>query len=193
LTFKGVKPSFLASEPSSTYTLIGFWCKSMSKMFLITFFALLFLKNYKMLGFLWRALSLLLGCFMVLFFIILPTWATWKMGHHYWIIYMHESKWPLRRSFICPGPLSSIRRNHYMGPKLCLSIPSKWYPHHGPYEWNYPCLWPPFDLISLSWAQGQNVKVQALKSIMDLFRHKKFSGLHFGHKWFMHFGCANGV
>jgi hypothetical protein len=34
--------------------------------------------------------------------------------------------------------------------------------------------------------------VQALESIMDLFMHRDFLGLHFGHKWFMYFGCASG-
>jgi hypothetical protein len=27
---------------------------------------------------------------------------------------------------------------------------------------------------------------------MDPFRHRDSQGLHFGHKWLMHFGCANG-
>ncbi len=64
-----VKPSFLASKPSSTYTLIGSWCKSTSKTFLITFFELLFLKNYEMSGDFWQALSFLPSCFMVLIFL----------------------------------------------------------------------------------------------------------------------------
>jgi hypothetical protein len=34
--------------------------------------------------------------------------------------------------------------------------------------------------------------MQALESIKDPFKHKHSSRLHFGHKWFMHFGCANG-
>jgi len=27
---------------------------------------------------------------------------------------------------------------------------------------------------------------------MDPFRHKDYLGLHFGHKWLMHFWCVNG-
>jgi hypothetical protein len=34
--------------------------------------------------------------------------------------------------------------------------------------------------------------VQALESIGDFFKHRYSSGLHFGHRWLMHFGCANG-
>ncbi len=34
--------------------------------------------------------------------------------------------------------------------------------------------------------------MQALQSTGVLFRHKDSLGLHFGHKWFMHFGCASG-
>jgi len=34
--------------------------------------------------------------------------------------------------------------------------------------------------------------VQALESIRDFSRHKNSLGLHFGHRWFMHFGYANG-
>jgi hypothetical protein len=67
-----VKPSFLALKPSSTYTLIGSWCKSTSKMLLIVFLELLFLESYKMPKDFWQTLSPLPGCFMVfiLFFII---------------------------------------------------------------------------------------------------------------------------
>jgi hypothetical protein len=50
-----------------------------------------------------------------------------------------------------------------------------------------------FDQLSTQLALfGQGVKVQALKSIKDLSRHKDSLGLHFGHKWFTHFGFANG-
>jgi hypothetical protein len=35
------------------------------------------------------------------------------------------------------------------------------------------------------------IKMQVLKSIKDLFRHKDFLGLHFGHIWLTHFECAN--
>ncbi len=34
--------------------------------------------------------------------------------------------------------------------------------------------------------------MQALESIIILFKHKDSLGLHFGHKWFTHFKCANG-
>jgi hypothetical protein len=33
--------------------------------------------------------------------------------------------------------------------------------------------------------------VKILESFKDLFRHRDSLGLHFNHKWFMHFGCAN--
>jgi hypothetical protein len=35
--------------------------------------------------------------------------------------------------------------------------------------------------------------VQVLESIKDLFKHRDSLGLHFGHKWLMHFGCVNGL
>jgi hypothetical protein len=34
--------------------------------------------------------------------------------------------------------------------------------------------------------------VQALESIKDLSRHKDSLGLHIGHRWPSHFGCASG-
>jgi hypothetical protein len=34
--------------------------------------------------------------------------------------------------------------------------------------------------------------MQALESINDLSRHRNSLRLHLGHKWFMHFRCANG-
>jgi hypothetical protein len=34
--------------------------------------------------------------------------------------------------------------------------------------------------------------MQALKSISDISKHRDYLGLHFGHKWFMHFECASG-
>jgi hypothetical protein len=40
---------------------------------------------------------------------------------------------------------------------------------------------------------GLGVKMQALKSFKDLFKHRNSLGLHFGHRWFMHFGCAKGL
>jgi len=41
---------------------------------------------------------------------------------------------------------------------------------------------------------GLKVKVskcKLLESIMDIFQHKDSLGLHFGHRWLTHFGCAN--
>jgi hypothetical protein len=98
-----------------------------------------------------------------------------------------QGKVPPKRSLICLGPLLNTPWNHCMNPQLCLSIPSKQYTHHGPYERNCPYLWPPFDPINLSWALGQNVKVQALESIKDLFRHKNSLRLHFAHRRLTHF------
>jgi hypothetical protein len=147
-----MKPSLLASEPSLTYTLIGPWCMSMSKTLLITFLELLFLKNCVVTGGLWQALSFSLNWFMAFIFSLLLAWATCGGGHHYWIIFSHVVGWPFRRSFICFGPFSNSFRDHHMGPQLHLSILSRWYPHHGAFEWDYLCFWPSFDLISLSWA-----------------------------------------
>jgi len=105
---------------------------------------------------------------------------------------MHEIGWPPRRSFICFRPLSNSLKYHHAGLQLRLSILNGWYPHRGAYEWDYSCLWPPFDPISPSWAKGQHVKVQALESIRDLSKHKDSLRLHFGHRWLTHFGCASG-
>jgi hypothetical protein len=74
---------------------------------------------------------------------------------------------------------------------MCISILNWQYPHRGPYERDYPYFWPPFNPVSLSWAQGQGVKVQALESIKNLFMHINSSKLHFGHIWLTYFGCAN--
>ncbi len=49
-TLRGCETIFLASEPSSTYILIGLWCKLMLNMLLIMFFKLLFVKKCEMLG-----------------------------------------------------------------------------------------------------------------------------------------------
>jgi hypothetical protein len=38
---------------------------------------------------------------------------------------------------------------------------------------------------------GLKVKMSKCK-LWSLFRHKDFSRLHFGHRWFTHFGCASG-
>jgi hypothetical protein len=153
---------------------------------------MLFLENYEMLGVIWQTLSHLPSCFMCSFFSLLPAWATWRRGHHYWIIFKHKVKWTPWRSFIFPSPLSNIPKNHCASPKLCISIPSGRYPHCEPYEQNYPCFLSPFNPVNLSWAQCQIVKVQALESIKDFFKHKDSSRLHFGHRWLTHFGCANG-
>jgi hypothetical protein len=126
------------------------------------------------------------------FFSLFPTWVTCERGHYYWIIFKHEAWWPFKRSFICFGPLSSSFKDHHVGLHLHLSIPSGWYPHCGAYEWDYSHFWPPFDPNRPNWVEGQGVKVQALESIKDLPKHKVSLGLHFGHKWLAHFGCANG-
>jgi hypothetical protein len=108
----------------------------MSKTLLITFLELLFLESCQMLRVFWQTLSPSLGYFMVFILLLLPAWATWKRGHHYWVIFKHKARWPRRCIFICLGPLSSIPRNHYMSSHLCISIPNGRYPHCGLYEWN---------------------------------------------------------
>jgi hypothetical protein len=144
--------SFLVSHPSSTYNLIRLWCKSMSKTFLISFIFIYFLENSKMSGDLWWALSLLLGCFMMFIFLFISNMATWGGEHHYWVIFRHKARWPLKRALIHPDPLSRIPKNHCASPQLCLFILSGQYPHCGPYKWNYRYLWPPFNPIGLNWA-----------------------------------------
>ncbi len=62
---EALKPSLLAFKPSSTYTLIGLWCRSTLKIFLILFRKLLFLENYVRLGGLWQTLSPLSCCLFV--------------------------------------------------------------------------------------------------------------------------------
>jgi hypothetical protein len=53
-----------------------------------------------------------------------------------------------------------------------------------------------FDHLSIQLAlvgfKVKVLKVQTLKFIIDLSKHKFFLGLHFGPKWFTHFECANG-
>ncbi len=81
---EAMRPSFLAFEPFLTYTLIGPWCKSTLKMFLIAFLELLFLKNCVMSRGLWWSLSPLLGCFMVFIFLFITSmgsmWNGWFYG-----------------------------------------------------------------------------------------------------------------
>jgi hypothetical protein len=82
-----MRPSLLASELSSTYTLIGPWCRSMSKMLLITFFKLLFKNNYVMLKNFWRALSPLPGYFMVFILLFITNmgdmWKGSPLSNHF--------------------------------------------------------------------------------------------------------------
>jgi hypothetical protein len=115
-----VRPSFLASKPFLTYTLIRSWCKSTSKTLLITFFELLFLKNYVMPRGIWRTFSPLPSCFVCSFFFLLLTWVACGRGHHYWVIFRHEARWPLKRFFIYFGPLLNSFKNHHTGPQLHL-------------------------------------------------------------------------
>jgi hypothetical protein len=108
-----VTSSLLASKLSSTYTLIGPWCKSMLKTFLIMFLELLCLDNCAMLGGFWWILSLLPCYLMVLNYFLLRAWAACGRGHLYWIIFKHEARWPFRRSFIWFCPLSNFPRDHH--------------------------------------------------------------------------------
>jgi hypothetical protein len=41
------------------------------------------------------------------------------------------------------SPSRSWEHVNCMKPDFCLSILNRWYPHHGPYEQNYPYFWPP--------------------------------------------------
>jgi hypothetical protein len=71
---------FFKLKPSSTYTLIWLWCKLTSKMFVITFFKLLFLRNYGMLKVFWRGLSPLPSCFMVFNFLFITSTGNMRKG-----------------------------------------------------------------------------------------------------------------
>jgi hypothetical protein len=120
---------------------------------LLVFLELLFFVSYKMLKDLWQTLSI----FTMLFYDVHSSLYYWhgqheRGGHHYLIFFKHEVRWPHRRSFICLSPLLNTSKNHCASPQLCFSIPNGQYPHCGPYERNYFCIWPPFDPISLSWA-----------------------------------------
>jgi hypothetical protein len=146
-----MRPSFLAFEPSLTYTLIRPWCKLMLKTLSIVFSELLILESCVMSGGLWQALSPLPSCFITFIFSLLPTWVACGRGHHYWIIFRHKTRWPIRRSFICFGPLSNSLRSHHTSPQLHISIPSGWYPHRGAFEWDNLRFLPSFNPISPSW------------------------------------------
>jgi len=58
--------------------------------------------------------------FMVHIFLFITTWVTCGGGHHYWIIFKHEARWPLKRSIIWFDPLLNFFRNHHMGPPTCV-------------------------------------------------------------------------
>jgi len=111
-----MRPSLLTFEPFLTYTLIGLWCRSTSKMLLVPFFELLFLKGWIMSGGLWQALSPLPSFFMVLILLFITNMGDMWRGHHYWIIFKHKVGWPPMKSFICFGPLSSFPKNHRASP-----------------------------------------------------------------------------
>jgi hypothetical protein len=89
-----MRSSFLAFKPSSTYTLIGPWCKSMLKTLLLTFLQLLFFKSYVMSGGFGEHCSLYRVILWHSFFSLLPTWATCGGDHHYRVIFRHEARWP---------------------------------------------------------------------------------------------------
>jgi hypothetical protein len=123
------------------------------------------------------------------FFFILPAWATLRRGHHYWIIFKHKVRWLPKRSFICLDPLLSTFEDHCANPQLCLSILNGQYTHC---ELISEIVYA-FDHLSTQLTLvGLKVKMQTLESIMDLFKHRDFLGLHFGHRRLTHFGCANG-
>ncbi len=112
-----MKPSFLASNPSSTYTMIGLWCRSMSKMFFIAFFELLFLKIVSCQGAFHEHCPLYQVVLWCSFFSLLPTWATCGRGHHYWVIFRHKARRPHKRFFICFGPLSISPKTIVQAPR----------------------------------------------------------------------------
>jgi hypothetical protein len=111
-----------------------------------------FLESFEMLRDLQRALSPLSSCVMVLIFLFTTNMGNMRKGHHYWIIFKHEARWPLKWTFIFPSPLSNTPKNHCVIPQLCFSIPNEQYPHRGPYKQSCSYLWPPFHTISPSWA-----------------------------------------
>jgi len=111
-----MRPSLLASEPSSTYTLIGPWCRSMLKMLLIIFSSYYFKKVMWCWGAFGEHYPLYQVVLWCSFFFLLPTWATCGRGHHYRIIFRHEARWPPKKSFICFGSLSNFPKDHFVGP-----------------------------------------------------------------------------
>ncbi len=100
-----MRPSLLAFKPSLTYTLIGLWRKLTLKILLITFFKLLCLKNCVMLGAFGKHYPLYQVVLWYSFFFLFLAWATCREGHHYWIIFRHEARWPLMKFLNYFGPL----------------------------------------------------------------------------------------
>jgi hypothetical protein len=112
------------------------------------------------------------------FFFSLPTWVACGGGHHYWIIFKHEARWPPRRSFIYFSPLSNFPRDHRVGPPSCV-FPSLANDIHIMGSMNE--ITHTFDHL-----------LTQLALVRDLSKHRNSSRLHFGHKWFTHFRCVNG-
>jgi len=102
---EAVRSSFLVSKPSLTYTLIRPWCKSTSKTLLIMFFKLLFLESYGCRGAFGEHSPLSQVVLPCSFYSLLLAWVTCGRGHHYWVIFRHEARWPLK------GPLFALA--HY--------------------------------------------------------------------------------
>jgi hypothetical protein len=155
------------------------------KMFLIVLFELLFLESYVMPRDLLVTIAPFTKLFYRVHFSFLLLMACEK-GHHYWIILRHEARWPLGGLLLDLAHYQTFIKTitwapNCIFPSLC-----------GAFEWDYSQFWPPFHPINPNWAKGQNVKVQALKSIKDFSKHREFLGLHPSHIWLMHFGCANG-
>jgi hypothetical protein len=115
------RPSLLAFEPSSTYTLIGLWCRSTSKTLLIVFLELLFVESCVMLGGLWQTLSPLPSCFMVLILLFITSMGCMWRGSP---LLNHKARWPFKRSFIYFGPLSNSPKDHLREPPTMSFHPS---------------------------------------------------------------------
>jgi hypothetical protein len=115
-----VRPSLLASEPSSTsstYTLIGPWCRSMLKTHLKAFLKLLFLESCVMSGAFGEHCPFYKVVLWCSIFSLLLTWATCGGDHHYWIIFKRLSilskkiptSWGLWLRL--PAPLTTFQPN----------------------------------------------------------------------------------
>jgi hypothetical protein len=157
-------------------------------MLLITFLKLLFLENCVMPRGLWQALSPLPSCFMVFIFLFSISMGDMLKGSPF----LNTKQGDLLggRLFTLAhyrAFLGTIRQaRNYVFPSLANDT-------HIVGSMNE--ITHAFEHLSTQLTLlGLKVKVSKCKlweSIKDIFQHKDSLGLHFGHRWLVHFGCAN--